>query len=1413
MTTNPQSIRGTQVTRLLGGRFRDRDDLVPFVVDLGLDVAMDGAVKPLTIEVVDITDVTAVMNFTVPEMLLGTSNWRVQLVANEIVVQDAMLELETLTHTFADLMPNTNYTVQVRGESAMGVPPISEWLTADFMTMMSEVRGAVAPTSVGVKDVVAEDAVVFWTPPDDAKDTTGWRVQLIQSDATISDDLVLVGVNEFALVNLMQNTAYSVQVRGESTTHVPAESAWVPAMFTTGIIPGAVKPISVTIPDPGHDSAEIRWRAPQDIQGTDGWRIHVIRSMQSVANVLVSVASRSYQLDGLVPERLHIVRVRGESTTGQPAESAFEDASFMTTAIPGAVKPDSVSVEPKQDTAQIRWVPPADIGGTTHWRVFVTAGRPGNLTTILNRRVPVVMTSFNAGGMQPESIYTANVRGESDIGIPAMSDYESVDFVTLAHEAPIIDSFTLTPSTVERLEVCQIRWMTTHTTEVSITIAGLEVSDNLIGFYDYATIFAGEVEITIVATGRGGTISQTMILTITPSPGAVAPISVSVDPTTTSAIVTWERPSNFMGTTDWHVRIVTIALEVVVHAEITLGLGETTHTFDGLTGETTYFAQVRGQSRTGEPTESAYVAQQFITEAEPVSGVTIAISFNPNPVEVNMSTSFSYAVSFDMAYEGRYIHLIINGNLAVSDAPEFLEFDISPNRVEDEVWIVEVYDALDNLLATKSATLQVLAAGVGPTIDSFIVSPNPVEENTEVTIAWETTDAVSVSVTLQGVEIASDLDGDYLYTPLNVGEATIGIVATAANGITTEQEINLVVEAAAASGAVAPTGISVDVEQRSATVRWRVPNDLVDTTSWRVLIQEQGRPDREFLRPLRDRDYRVTGLSEDTAYTARVRGESTTDEPMESSYVSQSFRTGAANLPTIDTFTVSPNPVELGEEVEVEWTTTNATSVEVAVDGGVVSSSIDGSYTYTPANSGSVSITIRATGPGGTVDDEITLDVVTVGGAVRPTNVTADPSQMRVIVEWDVPNDLMGTTGWRVQVRQGTSLIGDVLVGVSVRERSFSGLSPDTPYTARVRGESTIGDPATSLYQGTPFRTDAPAPTASISASDRRITTDETSEIEWVTEHASNVSVTHNGNEISDNPNSSAIFSPLVSQTGSHVFRVTAMSSEGSAVDSVTVVVDPVEVLEPILNISLDEDPINFGDSTRLRWRTTNVTSVELLEPYTQTLGLSGSIVVDTADTYTIRATGPGGSIERSITLRVNPVRPGQPNITDGRYLESSDRVLFNWNAPSSFGGASRVTYNVYRNGEEIASGLTSTIYYDEDLPAGAGNYLYTVRAENSAGEGPSAGETIRVPGPPSSFTLNYSTSVQGGILIYRLIWTAATTNPSTRITYSVVEFFVQTLDTTTGLSYALGPNIDGNYVISAENSRGNTNSNVLAVP
>ena len=37
MTTNPQTLRGTQVTRLLGGRFRDRDDLVPFVLSFEED--------------------------------------------------------------------------------------------------------------------------------------------------------------------------------------------------------------------------------------------------------------------------------------------------------------------------------------------------------------------------------------------------------------------------------------------------------------------------------------------------------------------------------------------------------------------------------------------------------------------------------------------------------------------------------------------------------------------------------------------------------------------------------------------------------------------------------------------------------------------------------------------------------------------------------------------------------------------------------------------------------------------------------------------------------------------------------------------------------------------------------------------------------------------------------------------------------------------------------------------------------------------------------------------------------------------------------------------------------------------------------------------------------------------------------
>lgn len=72
-----------------------------------------------------------------------------------------------------------------------------------------------------------------------------------------------------------------------------------------------------------------------------------------------------------------------------------------------------------------------------------------------------------------------------------------------------------------------------------------------------------------------------------------------------------------------------------------------------------------------------------------------------------------------------------------------------------------------------------------------------------------------------------------------------------------------------------------------------------------------------------------------------------------------------------------------------------------------------------------------------------------------------------------------------------------------------------------------------------------------------------------------------------------------------------------------------------------------------------------------------------------------------------------------------TDGVTVTWDAPLFMGGASSVTYRVYRGDSLIANGLTVTQFVDdavgEGASASADSASYRVAAVNGAGESPPA--------------------------------------------------------------------------------------------
>jgi hypothetical protein len=109
--------------------------------------------------------------------------------------------------------------------------------------------------------------------------------------------------------------------------------------------------------------------------------------------------------------------------------------------------------------------------------------------------------------------------------------------------------------------------------------------------------------------------------------------------------------------------------------------------------------------------------------------------------------------------------------------------------------------------------------------------------------------------------------------------------------------------------------------------------------------------------------------------------------------------------------------------------------------------------------------------------------------------------------------------------------------------------------------------------------------------------------------------------------------------TGSNTVSVTISDVED--LSSTATSQFTVTYLPPTVKLSADPQPVRFGESTTLTWQTTNADNV-IIEPNIGEVGLNDSISVILYEktTYTITATGPGGTATDSLEVDVTDIPP-----------------------------------------------------------------------------------------------------------------------------------------------------------------------------
>jgi hypothetical protein len=319
----------------------------------------------------------------------------------------------------------------------------------------------------------------------------------------------------------------------------------------------------------------------------------------------------------------------------------------------------------------------------------------------------------------------------------------------------------------------------------------------------------------------------------------------------------------------------------------------------------------------------------------------------------------------------------------------------------------------------------------------------------------------------------------------------------------------------------------------------------------------------------------------------------------------------------ISQFLANPANIQAGQSSTLIWVVQGATSVTIQPGLGSVNAN-SGSTSVSPQQT--TTYTLTATGPGGTVNQAVT---VTVGG----TGTTAGNPQ---ILRFEA-NPLTISPGGSSTLSWATS--GATTVSISglgnVNPNGSATVSPSQTTTYTLTAASSDGKTVTAPITVTVSNGTIPQ-IVSLVATPQTISAGQSTKICWQVNGATSISITPGiGSNL--NANDCATVSPSVTTT----YTLTATNGTGQIQGNVTVNVGAVQIL------SFTASPPNSnaaGAPVVLSWTTANASSVVLIggDVAPQTLPVNGTFTVNpiSNQTYTLTAYGPGGQTV-SVTISV----------------------------------------------------------------------------------------------------------------------------------------------------------------------------------
>ena len=376
------------------------------------------------------------------------------------------------------------------------------------------------------------------------------------------------------------------------------------------------------------------------------------------------------------------------------------------------------------------------------------------------------------------------------------------------------------------------------------------------------------------------------------------------------------------------------------------------------------------------------------------------------------------------------------------------------------------------------------------------------------------------------------------------------------------------------------------------------------------------------------------------------------------------------------------------------------------------------------------------------------------------TSFTASPTT--------VPSGSPSTLSWTTGGGSVTSVNIDNGVG-SKPANSSATVNPTSTTTYTLSAFTTANSSPPTAQ--TTVTVGAAAPTATFSAAPTSITAGQSSMLTWTSSNATSISIDNGVG--SQALNGSVSVSPASTTT----YTLTATGPGGTTTKTAT-----VTVTQPAPTISFSATPNNIapGQSSTLVWNTTNATSVTI-DNGVGSKPLSGSATVSPSatTTYTLTATGPGGTLTSQATVTVS----NRPSIT---FVASPASIVL--------GSSTSLTWLVSNSTSvSIDNGIGSQPASGSMTVSPTQTTTYTLTATGPGGTSTAQATVTIVQLPAITFSATPSTISAGG---------------SSTLQWTVTSVDFVTIDHGVGTVFALGstsvsPTTTTVYKLTATNAAG----------